>query len=436
MRPKTNSAHIVIIGGGFAGLTAARALSRLPVQITIVDRRNYHLFKPLLYQVATAALNPADIASPIRRILRHKANVAVVLGEAESIVLSNRKVLLRTAEIDYDYLVIAAGATYSYFGHEQWREAAPGLNSIEDAIEIRRRVLAAYEAAELEPHVDRQQTWLTFVIVGGGPTGVELAGALAEISRRVLARDFRRIDARRARIILIEAGPRILPAMSPPSSRSAQSQLERLGVEVMTGAAVTMIDDNGVTHTRGYISTRTAIWAAGVAASPLGRKLDAPLDRAGRVQVTSCLSVPRSPEAFVIGDLAAVQSANQPVPGLATAAMQEGRHVALNIGRSIQGRPMKEFRYRDKGVLATIGRAAAVAEIAGLRLSGFIAWLVWLFVHIMYLIGFRNKVIVVAEWAWVYLRNERGSRLITGDVEALIERGRLPTKASSSQAGL
>ena len=419
--------HVVIIGGGFGGIAAAREFKRAPVRLTMIDRRNHHLFQPLLYQVATAALNPSDIASPIRRILRHQRNASVLLGEASSIDTRRKIVHLLDGEVAYDYLVVATGATHSYFGHEEWLEPAPGLKTLEDAVEIRRRVLVAYEAAERE--IDQQEVanWMTFVIIGGGPTGVEMAGALAEISRRVLERDFRRIDPSKARIILIEAGPKLLPAMSPESSASAERQLKRLGVEVITDSPVTAVDDRGVMHTGIRLESRTVIWAAGVAASPLGKTLtassNAKLDRAGRVIVNQDLSVPDTDGVFVIGDLASINSDGKPVPGLSPAAMQEGRHAAKNIMRSMRGEPTLPFHYRDKGTLATIGKAAAVGDIGRLHVSGLVAWLMWLFVHIFFLIGFRNRFIVIIEWAWTYVRNDRGSRLITGDVEPLLERG-------------
>jgi NADH dehydrogenase len=417
--------HIVIIGGGFGGIAAARALKRAPVRLTMVDRRNHHLFQPLLYQVATAALNPADIASPIRRILRRQRNASVILGEASSIDTRDKIVQLLDGEVAYDFLIVASGATHSYFGHDEWLEPAPGLKTLEDAVEIRRRVLVAYEAAEREVNAAEVANWMTFVVIGGGPTGVEMAGALAEISRRVLERDFRRIDPGKARIILIEAGPKVLPAMSPESSASARRQLERLGVEVITDSPVTAVDDRGVVHGGTRLDSRTVIWAAGVAASPLGKTLgaDVKLDRAGRVIVNQDLSVPDADGVFVIGDLASIKSDGKPVPGLSPAAMQEGRHAAKNIVRLIRGEPTLPFHYRDKGTLATIGKAAAVADIAGLHLSGLVAWLMWLFVHILFLIGFRNRFIVIVEWAWTYVRNDRGARLITGDVEPLLERG-------------
>ena len=422
--------HVVIVGGGFGGIAAARALRRAPVRLTMIDRRNHHLFQPLLYQVATAALNPSDIASPIRRILRRQRNASVILGEASSIDTRRKIVQLLDGEVAYDYLIVATGATHSYFGHDEWLEPAPGLKTLEDAVEIRRRVLVAYEAAEREVDAAEVSNWMTFVIIGAGPTGVEMAGALAEISRRVLERDFRRIDPGKARIILIEAGPKVLPAMSPESSVSARRQLERLGVEVITDSPVTAIDDRGVTHGGTRLDSRTVIWAAGVAASPLGKALGATtevtLDRAGRVIVNQDLSVAGADGVFVIGDLASIKSDGKPVPGLSPAAMQEGRHAAKNILRLIRGKPTIPFRYRDKGTLATIGKAAAVADIAGLHLSGLVAWLMWLFVHIFFLIGFRNRFIVIVEWAWTYVRNDRGARLITGDVEPLLERGEKP----------
>jgi NADH dehydrogenase len=334
-------------------------------------------------------------------------------------------VQLLDGEVAYDYLIVASGATHSYFGHDEWLEPAPGLKTLEDAVEIRRRVLVAYEAAEREIDPSEVANWMTFVVIGGGPTGVEMAGALAEISRRVLMRDFRRIDPGKARIVLIEAGPKVLPAMSPESSVSARRQLERLGVEVITDSPVTLVDDRGVTHGGIRLESRTVIWAAGVAASPLGKVLgaDVKLDRAGRVIVNQDLSVPGTDDVFVIGDLASISSDGKLVPGLSPAAMQEGRHAAKNIVRLIRGEPTLPFHYRDKGTLATIGKAAAVGDIGRLHVSGLIAWVMWLFVHIFFLIGFRNRFIVIVEWAWTYVRNDRGSRLITGDVEPLLERG-------------
>jgi len=433
--------HVVILGGGFGGLYAARALRRAPVRVTLIDRRNHHLFQPLLYQVATAALNPSDIAQPIRRILRKQRNATVMLAEVPAIDVAGRRVILAEDEVAYDYLIVATGATHSYFGHDAWGRFAPGLKSIEDALAIRRHVLLAYEAAEREIDPSRRQAWLTFVIVGGGPTGVELAGALGEISRHVLARDFRRIDPGSARIVLIEGGPRLLPAFPPDLSASAARQIARLGVEVRTGAPVTAIDEDGVTLGGGEsaagtaggpamggratgggaggerrIAARTVLWAAGVAASPLARSLGAPLDRAGRVPVAPDLTVPGAPGVFVIGDLASLQQDGRPIPGVAPAAIQMGRHAARNIVRAVRGKPLRPFRYRDKGSLATIGRAAGVADFGRVRLSGIVAWLAWLFVHIFFLIGFRNRFLVLFEWAWTYATYERGARLITGEM--------------------
>ena len=404
----------MILGGGFGGLYAARALRHAPVRVTLIDRRNHHLFQPLLYQVATAALNPSDIAHPIRRILRRQRNASVVLAEARAIDAAGRRVILADGEVSYDFLVVATGATHSYFGHDDWAASAPGLKTLEDALEIRRRVLLAFEAAERETDPVRRSALLTFVVVGGGPTGVELAGALGEIARHVLASDFRRIDPRDARVILLEAGPRILPAFTPDLSEKAVRQIARLGVEVRTGAAVTGIDRDGVALGDRRIEARTVLWAAGVAASPLARSLGAPLDGAGRVLVNPDLTVPGAASVFVIGDLAALVRDGRPVPGVAPAAIQEGRHAAANILRSLRGRPLEPFRYHDKGSLATIGRAAGVADFGRIRLSGFPAWLAWLVVHIFFLIGFRNRFLVLFEWAWVYFTYDRGARLITG----------------------
>ena len=407
--------HVVILGGGFGGLYAARALAREPVRITLIDRTNYHLFQPLLYQVATAALSPAHIAVALRRVLRHQRNVTVVMAEATGIDTAQRKVRLADGEVDYDYLIVATGATHSYFGHGEWAGIAPGLKSLEDALTIRRRVLLAYEAAEREPDPERRAELLTFVVVGAGPTGVELAGAFAEIARHVLKRDFRSIDPSSARVILLEAGPRVLPAFSEKSSLAALKRLQKMGVDVRLKTAVTNIDAEGVTMGADRLRSTCVVWSAGVQASPLGKSLGAPLDKAGRVKIEPDLSVPGAPTVFVIGDLAAAQQqGGAPVPGVAPAAIQGGRHVARQIQRSMQGQPREPFHYLDKGSLATIGRAAAVAEFAGFAFEGFFAWLVWLVVHVMTLIGFRNRFLVTAEWAAVYLRYERGARLITG----------------------
>jgi NADH dehydrogenase len=384
------------------------------VRVTLVDRRNHHLFQPLLYQVATAALNPADIAEPIRSILRGQANATVLLAEARAIDLGARRVRLDQGELEYDFLIVATGATHSYFGHDAWESHAPGLKSIEDALEIRRRVFSAYEAAEREPDAERRRSLLTFVIIGAGPTGVELAGALAEIARHALADEFRRIDPRQARVLLLEGLERVLPPFPEALSTAARSQLERLGVEVRCGARVTGIDAEGVTLGAERIAARTVLWAAGVQASPLVRSLDAPLDRAGRVRVRADLTLPGHPEVLVIGDLAALEQDGKPVPGVAPAAMQQGRHAARALEHALRGQEPPPFRYKDKGNFATIGRGAAVGDVYGrFRISGFVAWLAWLGIHIFFLIGFRNRVLVLFGWAYSYLTYRRGSRLIT-----------------------
>ena len=403
--------HVVIIGGGFGGLYAARALRNADVRITVIDRHNYHLFQPLLYQVATAALNPSDIAAPIRGILSQQKNTSVILGEAASIDAAQKRVHLADgAVIAYDTLVLATGATHSYFGHPEWEVDAPGLKTIDDALEIRRRVLLAFEAAERETDRDAQNALLTFVIVGAGPTGAELAGALSEIARQTMLRDFRNINPSSARVILIEGKDRVLPVYPPSLSDKAKKQLEHLGVEVITGATVTSLSPTEVCIGDRTIPTRTVLWAAGVQASPVARSLEVPLDRAGRVLVNADLTIPNHDDVYVIGDLAAVDN----VPGVAPAAIQEGLHAAKNIERALAGKPRERFRYRDKGSLATIGRAAAVADFGFLRLSGFIAWFAWLAIHIFFLIGFRNRFLVITQWAWAYLTYQRGARLITG----------------------
>ena len=410
--------RVVIVGGGFGGLYAARALRRAPAAVTLADRSNHHLFQPLLYQVATAALSPANIAVALRRVLRRQRNVSVVMAEAVAVDLRRKRVELQGGALDYDYLVLATGATHSYFGHDDWAAHAPGLKTLDDALEIRRRMLLSYEAAERETDPDRREALLTFVVVGGGPTGVELAGALAEIARHVLLRDFRRIDPAAARVVLVEAGPRLLPAFPADLSQAALERLQRMGVQVRLGIAVTGIDGRGVALGAERIESRCVLWAAGVQASPLARSLGVPLDRAGRVPVEPDLSVPGAPEVFAIGDLAAMKMRDgRPVPGVAPAAIQSGRHAARNIRRLLRGEKTEPFRYLDKGSLATIGRAAAVAQIGRLHLSGFIAWVLWLVVHILTLIGFRNRFIVLIEWAVVYLRYERGARLITGGAQ-------------------
>jgi NADH dehydrogenase len=415
--------HVVILGAGFGGLRAARALRRAPVRITVVDVRNHHLFQPLLYQVATAGLNAADIAAPIRRVLRRQRNADVLLAEARAVDLSRNVVVLDQGEVEFDMLIVATGATHSYFGHSEWSQYAPGLKTIEDSLEIRRRILLAYEMAERAGTDAERQLWTTFVIVGGGPTGVELAGAIREIAAWTLERDFHHVDSRRSRVVLVEAGPRVLPTYPESLSASAVRQLQKLGVEVQTGRAVTGIDGEGVSIGDERIGARTVLWAAGVSASPLAKSLGVPLDRHGRVPVTPFLTLPDRDDVYVIGDLAVVEQDGKPVPGVAPAAIQEGAYVAECIKRGLNGRQLREFRYRDKGSLATIGRAKAIADLGRVRLSGLIAWLSWLFVHLMYLIGFRNRVAVMFNWAWSYVTYDRGARLITGPTVGALGRG-------------
>jgi NADH dehydrogenase len=411
--------HVVIVGGGFGGLYCARALAQAPVRVTLVDRRNHHLFQPLLYQVATAALNPSDIAQPIRSIVRNQSNIEVLLAGVTGVDAPGRRVLLDDGSfIGFDYLVLATGATHSYFGHDDWRKTAPGLKTLEDAVEIRKRILTAFEEAEREPDAAAQRAWLTFVVVGGGPTGVELAGAIAEVAFHALKRDFRRIDPRQARVLLLEGAPSILTTYTPSLQAKAVAQLRKLGVDVRAGRQVTAIDHDGVTAGGERIAARTVLWGAGVAASPLARTLGVPLDKAGRVLVTPTLNVPGHERIFVIGDLAAVHTSDgKLVPGVAPAAMQEGRYVAAAIVDLVHDKPIfaHPFQYLDKGSLATIGRRKAVAEFPGrIRLSGLLAWLGWLFIHILFLIGFRNRVLVLIQWAWAYLTFQRGARLIVG----------------------
>ncbi len=407
--------HIVILGGGFGGLYTARNLRKAEAKITMVDQHNYHLFQPLLYQVASAALNPSDIAVPIRSIVRHQKNTAVMLDEAVSIDTTRRVVTLRNGELAYDYLVVATGATHSYFGHPEWEKHAPGLKTIDDALEIRKRVLLAFEAAERETDPAKQAAWLTFVVIGAGPTGVEMAGALSEIARQSMIRDFRRINPGDARVILIEGRERVLPPYPPDLSEKARKQLVNLGVEVVTGTIVTGVSATEVQAGERTIRSRTILWAAGVQASPLAVSLGVPLDRAGRVLVEPDLTIPGHKEVFVIGDLAAVkQRSGELVPGVAPGAIQEGQHTAMNLDRALNGQPLRAFQYNDKGSLATIGRAAAVAEVGPLKMSGFLAWFAWLAIHIFFLIGFRNRFLVISQWAWAYLTHARGARLITG----------------------
>ena len=407
--------HVVIIGGGFGGLYAARALRAARVRITVVDRRNHHVFQPLLYQVAMAALSPGDIASPIRWILRKQRNVEVILADVTAVDPAHKLIRLADGELAYDYVIVASGATHAYFGHDEWRETAPGLKTLEDALDIRRRVLLAFERAERETDVARRQQLLTFAVIGGGPTGVEMAGALAEISRQSLARDFRHFDPSSAKIVLLEAGPSVLATFPEPLRESARHDLERLGVQVRTGAAVTGVASGRVEIGNEAIPADTVIWAAGVAASPLGATLGVPLDRAGRVLVQPDLSIPGHPKVYVIGDLASLRGEDgKPLPGVAQVAIQMGRHAAGNIVRAIDKQPYRPFRYRDLGNMATIGRASAVADFGWMRLHGYIGWLAWLFVHILNLIGFRSRLVVMVQWAWAYFSYQRAIRLITG----------------------
>jgi NADH dehydrogenase len=405
--------RVVIIGGGFGGLYAAKALRAAPVEVTLIDRRNHHVFQPLLYQVATAGLSAIDIGEPIRRILRKQANASVHLAEVVSVDLTGCRVELAGGErVDYDYLIVATGAQDSYFGHDDWEPHAPGLKSIEDALEIRRRVLSAFEQAEVTGDRDVQRSLLTFAVIGGGPTGAELAGALAELARHTLTDEFRRIDAGEARIVLIEAGERILSGYPPGLSARAHRQLERLGVEIRTGSPVTGIDADGVNLGEERIRCRTVLWAAGVAASGLGAFLGADLDRAGRVLVEPDLTVLGHREVFVVGDLAHVVQDGRELPGIAPAAIQMGKHAAESIIRSLQGEPTPAFRYVDRGTMATLGRSSAIALIKGVRLWGWPAWLAWLFIHILFLIGFRNRAVVLFEWTRSYLTYSRSARLI------------------------
>lgn len=406
--------HVVVLGGGFGGLWATRALATAPVRISLVDRTNHHLFQPLLYQVATAGLSAPDIAAPLRHILRKQRNATVHMDEVRSIDVENRRVALAGGELDYDFLLVATGATHAYFGNEHWAAHAPGLKTLEDALGIRSRVLSAFEAAEREDDPSRRESWLNFVVIGGGPTGVELAGTLAEIARHTLPREFRRADVRDARIHLVEAGPRLLASMPEDLSEKTRLQLQRLGVQVHTGDAVTAIDGEGVALAGRRLASRTVLWAAGVAASPLGKQLGLATDRAGRVPVSPDLSLPGHPEVFVVGDLASVSQDGKPVPGVAPAAKQMGAHAAGVIRDRLRGAPGKPFRYRDYGNLATIGRMAAVVHFGRLKLSGLLAWWFWLVAHLFFLIGFRNRIIVLTNWAWSYWTYQRHARIIVG----------------------
>lgn len=408
--------HVVIVGGGFAGLNAAKSLCRENVRITVVDRSNHHLFQPLLYQVASAALNPSDIAAPIRSLLGMHKNTRVILAEAVGCNLEQKTLQLREGALSYDYLIAAAGATHSYFGKEEWSKDAPGLKTVEDALDIRRRVLLAYEAAEREADPAIRNAWMTFVIIGGGPTGTELAGALSEIARHALTNDFRSIKPSNAKVILLQKGDRILPTFPEELSKSAHKQLEDILVDVQTDAEVTDVTNEGVTVNGVFIPARTVIWAAGVMASPLGGMLGVDVDRSGRVIVEPDLSLPGHPEVFAIGDMASLLQDGQPVFGVASSAIQAGVAVGKSIKDDLAGRKRTPFRYHHKGSMATIGRSAAVAEIGKLRLSGFPAWLAWGIVHMISTVGFRNRASVMLQWTWSYITYQRGVRLITGNV--------------------
>jgi NADH dehydrogenase len=423
--------RVVIVGGGFGGLFAARALRNAPVRIKLLDRNNHHLFQPLLYQVATALLAEADVAQPIRSILRRQRNTRVVLAEVTGVDLERRRIRLLDGECPYDYLILATGARHSYFGHDEWERFAPGLKTLDDAREIRQRFLLAFELAESEEDPGLQRELLTFVIVGGGPTGVELAGTMSEFARRTVRHDYRAFDPRTARVILLEGGPRILPTYPPKLIREAEKSLRKLGVEVRTNAIVTGVDERGVAIGEERIAARNVFWAAGNVASPVTRTFRVPLDRFGRVPVEPDLSIPGHPEAFAIGDLALFKDRKgEPLPGVAPVAMQQARHAAETIRLRIAGKPSRPFRYSDRGNLATIGRAAAVADLRGFKLWGMPAWLAWVVVHIAFLIGFRNRLIVMIQWAWAYVTHQRGARIITCDREfAPWPRGSRPVPA-------
>ena len=427
----TKRPHVVIIGGGFGGIKAAHALSHAPVDITLIDRNNHHVFQPLLYQVATAELSPADISGPIRHILRKQGNTGVMMAEVTGVDLANSSVHMSQRSLHYDYLIIATGATHSYFGHDEWEPFAPGLKTIADATAIRRKVLLAFEAAEMETDPAKLQALLTFVLVGAGPTGVEMAGAIAELAHKALASDFRNIDPKLARIILVEAGPRMLAAFPEKLATKAQKALEKLHVEVQLQTAVTGIDDEGVVLGDTHLNAKTVIWTAGVAASSAGKWLCAEVDRVGRVKVQKDLTLPGHTNVFVIGDTASVFQDGKLLPGVAPVAMQEGAYVGSVIASRVMGKEqIRPFHYRNKGNLATIGRAYGLADFGFLRLTGFVGWAFWLAVHIFFLIGFRNRFLVMFQWAWAYLTFQRGARLIVQDVVPTT----LPIAQASSSA--
>jgi NADH dehydrogenase len=407
--------HVVIVGGGFGGLWATRALASASVRITLIDRCNHHLFQPLLYQVATAGLSSPDIAAPLRHILRKQRNVEVRLAEVRDITADQKRITLQDgSELAFDYLLVATGATHAYFGHDEWAAHAPGLKTLDDALYLRRHLLLAFERAEAEADPDKRAAWLNFAIVGGGPTGVELAGTLAEIARHTLKNEFRNITPSAARVRLIEAGPRVLASFPEDLSQKACKQLQKLGVDVLTGTPVTDINEMGYRLGDEFVAARTVVWAAGVAASPLAQSLGVPLDKAGRVPVLRDLSVPGYPDIFVAGDLASVQQDGKPVPGVAPAAKQMGRHVAASIRARLTGKDTGAFHYKDYGNLATIGRMAAIVHFGKLKLSGVLAWWFWLAAHVFFLIGFRNRLVVLLNWAWAYWSYQRGARIILG----------------------
>ncbi len=421
-RPQAKRPQVVIVGAGFGGLTAAKALANAPFDVTLIDQHNYHLFQPLLYQVATAGLAPSDIASPIRAILRSAANIEVILAKVSGIDVEKREVVAEGRRIPFDDLIIATGARGAYFGHDAWAAYAPSLKTLDDATYLRRRILLAFEKAEIEPDPRERRRLMNFVVVGGGPTGVELAGAIAELAKRALARDFRIIDPRQAAIVLVEAGPRVLPSFDPSLSEAASEELAQIGVEVRVGAPVTNCDSGAATIGQDSIETRTILWAAGVTASPAGRWLGAETDRAGRTQVGPDLSVPGHPNIFVIGDTARALSADgKALPGVAPVAKQQGSYVVALLKARLKGKTLPPFRYRDFGSLATVGRKRAVAELGKYKFRGFLAWLLWSCAHVYFLIGFRNRLIVALNWTWSYVTFQRGTRLITGTSGARVE---------------
>src|SRR5579883_2411495 len=410
--------HVVIVGAGFGGLRAAKALKDAPVRVTVIDRNNHHLFQPLLYWVATAGLSPADISSPIRHILYRQKNTSVLMAEVDGVDLEKQQVLMGERSLSYDYLILATGAQDNYFGHAQWGTYAPGLKSIVEATSIRSYILNAFEQAEMETDIERVKEWLTFVIVGAGPTGVEMAGAIAELASKALAKDFRHINPTSARVILVEAAPRILLTFPEKLARKAQKALNRLGVEIRTGTPVENIDADGVSLDGQRIACKTIIWSAGVAASPVGKWLGAEVDRGGRVRVNPNLTLPGEENVFVIGDTATLTQNGKPLPGVAPVAMQQGRYVAALIKQRVTtGGPEQPFHYLDKGNLATVGRSYAIVDLKGFRLTGLLAWIIWLLVHIYYLIGFRNRLVTLFQWAWTYFTYNRGARLITTEGE-------------------